>query len=160
MEADWKNFRDIRRSIKCEMKSAHNEYVMSFLSLEEYDEGSPSINSAGKKFWSYIRSRKRDNVGIPASLIEEGREFTEAKGKAQVLNRQYDSVFTNEDMEQTPTLSAHQMPLIDDLHVNVAGIEKLLSDLNVKKGQRFRWHSNQSTKGNLKGDCTNFDTNL
>ena len=131
-EADWKEFRDIRRSIKCEMKSAHNEYVMSLLNLEDSDEGSPRIYSAGKKFWSYIRSRKRDNVGIP-SLTEEGREFTEAKAKARVLSRQYDSVFTNEDMEQTPTLSAHQMPLIDDLHVNVVGIEKLLSGLNVKK---------------------------
>ena len=36
-------------------------------------------------------------------------------------------------MEQTPTLSANQTPLIDDLHVNFAGIEKLLSGLNVKK---------------------------
>ena len=70
-------FRDIRRSIKCEMKSGHNEHVMSLLNLEDYGEGSPSTYSAGKKFWSYIRSRKRDNVGIP-SFTEEGREITEA----------------------------------------------------------------------------------
>ena len=45
----------------------------------------------------------------------------------------HDSVFTNEDMDQTPTLSAHQMTLIEDLHVNFGEIEKLLSGLNVKK---------------------------
>lgn len=57
---DWKKFKDLRKVWKNKLSKAHNEYVLELLNWSE-NKSTPSI---GKKFWTYIKSIKRDNVGV------------------------------------------------------------------------------------------------
>ena len=48
----------------------------------------------GKRFWSNIRSQKKDQMGIP--LVKDGvEEISDSKRKAEILRKQYE--FTEED---------------------------------------------------------------
>jgi hypothetical protein len=52
-------------------------------------------NNNPKTFWKYIKSRKQDNIGV-APLKTNGQLVNDSKGKAEILMRQFKSVFTRE----------------------------------------------------------------
>ena len=55
-----------------------------------------------KKFWSFIKSLKKDTFGI-TSLRENGILKTDAKEKADICNRQFQSAFTREGNSDMPS---------------------------------------------------------
>ena len=61
-------------------------------------------SKVGKGFWSYIKKLKKDSCGI-TPLKEDGQMVSDNKGKADILNRQYQSVFTIEDLTSLQTSS-------------------------------------------------------
>ena len=85
-----------------------------------------------KKFWSYVRSKRRDMTGI-AVLKVDGKEITTGREKAEALSEQYDSIFTNEDLTDIPCLLTPPAPRIKELALDVNGIQKLLKKLDPKK---------------------------
>ena len=89
----------------------------------------PDHPTLGKRFWSFIKS----NVGI-SSLKEngEGEAVHDSKKKANLLSEQFKSVFTQEDLENLPSLP-QAFPSISQLNFDTIGIAKLLSNLNVEK---------------------------
>ena len=58
---------------------------------------------------------------------------TTNKNKAEALNRQYQSVFTKEDMENFPEKEPTNIPDMQDIRIDIPGVEKLL--LNLKPGK-------------------------
>ena len=58
-----------------------------------------------KKFWSFIKSLKKDAFGI-TSLRENGILKTASKEKANICNRQFQSAFTREDDSDPPSRRA------------------------------------------------------
>ena len=48
--------------------------------------------SITKRFWQYIKAKHKDSSGIPI-LKSDGKEVTDSKQKADILNKQYNSVF-------------------------------------------------------------------
>jgi hypothetical protein len=48
-----------------------------------------------KKFWNYIRNTKKGSSGV-APLRQEGMLIDDTRQKAEILNKQYHSVFTPE----------------------------------------------------------------
>ena len=96
-------------------------------------EGTESHNyKAGKKFWRYIRSRRKDTVNI-STLKVEGILFSNDKIKADIVNNQYSFVFTREDTSSMPTPGTNPFPDIESVNISQAGIVKLLEQLNPKK---------------------------
>jgi hypothetical protein len=129
-EKDWKAFRDARRTIKHLLEKAHTDYVMNLLSMPDSNKQHTSIT---KKFWRYIKSQKRDSCGI-SPLTEDGRTHEDNKGKAEVLSRQFQSVFTKEDNTYIPQMTDTQrLPPIGSLTISTAGVEKLLGGIDLKK---------------------------
>jgi hypothetical protein len=59
--------------------------------------------------------------------------FTAPKDKANILNSQYESVFTREDLSDVPTPSGTPFPGMADISVSEEGVRKLLSKLNPHK---------------------------
>ena len=55
------------------------------------------------------------------------------KGKAEILNKQYDSIFTDENLEQTPQLGNSSVPSIDQLNITENGVCTLLKKLDPTK---------------------------
>ena len=118
---DWENFKSLRRLIR----KAHNQYVNNVIG-----ESLKSDNT--KPFWKFIKSTRQEVFGI-SSLSTGGRRVSCARDKAQALNQQFPSVFTKENLEEFPVLDHHDMPDLPKLTITVAGVQKLLEDLQPNK---------------------------
>ena len=127
---DWNEFRNLRRTVKQMLVKAHTTYVMNLLDMENPENKKTTIT---KKFWTYIKSQKKDNSGV-SPLIENGKTYEDSKGKAQVLNRQFQSVFTEEVKDNIPRMDrSEKLPPINRLCITTAGIEKMLKGIDIKK---------------------------
>ena len=86
-----------------------------------------------KPFWWYVKSQKKDSVGI-ASLKTENGTFTDDSNKqAEILNSQFQSVFTKDNSSNLPQMGEPEYPKINELKITVEGVEKLLRNLKVNK---------------------------
>ena len=107
---------------------AHNNYVLGLLDSSDKNN-SPSI---GKKFWTYIKSKRKDNVGI-SSLNSGNTEITDNKAKAEILSNQFKAVFADEDVDTIPDMDSSGVSDIDPLEFQTKGIVSLLRNINTKK---------------------------
>ena len=66
------------------------------------------------KFWQFVKLKRKDSCGI-APMRKEGILISDSSGKANVLNRQYSSVFTpikEEVIPSSPQPGISKMPHI------------------------------------------------
>ena len=70
-----------------------------------------------------------------APLKEEGQLYADSPSKARILNNQFCSVFTqdNDDPSADTVLKGPSYPPLERLEISVAGVAKLLRDLNPSK---------------------------
>ena len=59
--------------------------------------------------------------------------YTDSEAKANILNNQFVSVFTNEDQSPLPHFSNKPAPDISDLTINIDGAFNLLSKIEPSK---------------------------
>ena len=98
--------------MKRELNNAHNQYVQNLLDTQEpTSEEETSRVTIGRKFWNYVKSVRRENVSI-ATLKDEvtDQDVTHAQGKAEILSKHFESVFTAEDRDNLPDISTEQYP--------------------------------------------------
>ena len=104
---DWETFKEFRRFVKHELIKSHDEYILD-------TDGKDNGFKISKKFWSYVKSKRRDMTGIPVLKVD-GIEITTGREKAEALSEQYDSIFTNEDLTDIPCLLTPPAPRIKEL---------------------------------------------
>ena len=121
---NWCRYRQLRKQVQKELRKAEQH----FLGTTVFD----SLTSNPKKFWSFIKQKRRDTNGISA-LYSKGKLADTAREKAEVLSDQYQSVFTKEDLINIPHMGQRQIPTISDLIISTEGIMKLLKNLDVNK---------------------------
>jgi hypothetical protein len=63
-----------------------------------------------KRFWSYVKALRKDNSGV-APLKDSGKMHADPKDKADILNRQYESVFTKADITNIQKTSRYILPI-------------------------------------------------
>ena len=85
-----------------------------------------------KRFWSFIRNTRKDNTGI-SPLKEHGRLFSGAKDKADILGRQYESVYTQEDVSSIPEPAGEPYPPMKEIDISTEGVARLLRKVNPNK---------------------------
>ena len=78
-----------------------------------------------KRFWSLIKNLRKDYSGI-ASLNVDGTCLTNPMDKAEALNKQFLTFFTNED-RYVPTLESSPFPNIQELYFSIDGISCILN---------------------------------
>ena len=115
----------LSQKIKGQLKTKFNDYINGI--LEE------NIKSKPKKFWRFIRSKRNENMGVSPLINSNGKLVTDSKGKADVLNKQYQSVFTQEKTGTLPDIGESSIPSITDITFTIPGIEKLLKGLDTSK---------------------------
>ena len=93
-EKDWENYRILQKKLRKEIKLAHDAYLENIFDTTDN-------NSRNKRLWSYVKSLKREKIGI-AALQEKDTIFTEGGDKAKVLSNQFKKVFTVEDLTNIP----------------------------------------------------------
>ena len=59
--------------------------------------------------------------------------MVENQQKAEILSKQFCSVFTHEDLEHVPTVPPKNVPNMNNIIIHEQGIEKLLQGLNPNK---------------------------
>ncbi len=90
------------------------------------------INGNSKPFWRYISTQRNDRTGV-APLKEKGTLHTDSQAKAEILNRQFVSVFTTDTAASSTSLYGPSYPPIRGLHISSQGVEKLLAGINPSK---------------------------
>ena len=60
------------------------------------------VKNTPKTFWSYVNKNSNTSNNIPDLISEDGQTFSDDLGKADVLNRFFSSVFTDEDLNNIP----------------------------------------------------------
>ena len=124
-EDDWRKFYRFKKETLRAIRKAHWDHVNSILvdSIDQHDS---------KPFWRYIKSRRQENFGI-AALKKDGALVRDAKSKAEILNQQFKSVFTQSNPDDRPQLQGEEYPPIEDLAISEEGVLKLLLDIKVNK---------------------------
>ena len=112
---DWARFKSLQKTNRKECKRAHDDYVNSMVT----DGGNK------KKLYSFVKNKKCDSSGV-ASLKKDRLTVGDARGKTEVLNSQFSSVFTNEDDAPLPDLGTSSTPDAPNIQVGRNGVMKLL----------------------------------
>ena len=118
---DWDRFKSLKKETRRENRKGYQGYIRCLIE-----------DDADKNLWRLIKSRKTESVGI-APLKKNGLVFSQSKDKANILNNQFSSVFTQEDLDNLPDLGESPQPTMPDINITVNGIEKLLKNLNSRK---------------------------
>ena len=118
---DVLHYKDMKNAVRNENRKSYESYVKTLIDDDK-----------NKNMWRFIKSRKCDSVGV-SPLADQNRIYTTDKEKADILNKQFCSVFTPSDGETTSQPNTTDHPIMPDIVINVNGVEKLLTNLNVKK---------------------------
>ena len=94
-QKDSSEYRYLKKLCQRQERKACNSYINN-LFCDDY-------KSNPKKFWSYIKSKKCESVGV-APLKRNGITHINAKAKANVFNTQLGSVVTKEYKTNLPDL--------------------------------------------------------
>jgi hypothetical protein len=106
------------------IRESHNSYKSDVIG--------PSLDSNPKKFWSYIRSLRKESLGIPPQSVN-GKTYATDKGIAEALNNQFTSVFTEERKDHIPDKGVSPYQDIPELQVELEGVIKQLKQLDCNK---------------------------
>ena len=100
MKNHYKQSRALVQKLEIDAYWKHVSNIFSF----ENDPSEPNSNKSGKvkKFWSFVKSLKKDAFGI-TSLRENGILKTDTKEKADICNQQFQSAFTCEANSDPPS---------------------------------------------------------
>ena len=69
--------------------------------MENADPDCPRKNGKVLKFWSFVKSLKKDAFGV-TTLRENGILKTDTLDKANICNKQFQSAFTRESDSEIP----------------------------------------------------------
>ncbi|XP_048579020.1 uncharacterized protein LOC125560735 [Nematostella vectensis] len=130
-EKDHVNYKRLRNIVSNSIKESHNNYVSEIMKGIDLESDEPRPNGV-KGAWSYLKLLRSESLGIP-TLFWEGRVCANDKCKAEALRAQYDSVFTQEDNLNVPTLGASPHQDIKDISFSVNGVRVQLDNIRVDK---------------------------
>ena len=86
---------------------------------------SEDLHKNPKRFWSYIKSRKQESSGITSLKNKDGYLHSDTVSKADILNKQFHSVYTKEDYTNMPDKGPSPYPSMMKIQVNNQGVVKL-----------------------------------
>ena len=121
---DWAAYKKSKKESQRECRRAYSIHVNILVSDDQI--GNP------KKLYSLIKSKKCDANGI-APLISNGVNYSESRKKADILNHQFTSFFTEEYLSSVPELNSTDHPSVQSIVVNRKGVLKLLQGTNQHK---------------------------
>ena len=128
-EQDIRKYRQCKGDVQKLERQAYYSYINNIIEVNEDQDEKPAKQ---KRFWSYIKSLRKDNTGI-SPLKDKGRLFNAPKDKTNILNSQNQSTFTQEDTCHVPSPSGTPFPDMEEIHIDEDGVRKLLQKTNPRK---------------------------
>ena len=122
-------YKNLKHQIQKETRRAYWEYVENI--IRPLDEEKPYEGM--KRFWTMIKHARSDSCGV-APLRDHGLLISDAQGKAEILNKQFQSAFTREnpvppDVKDRPS----PYPTAPDISISTEGVQKMLQNLKPHK---------------------------
>ena len=120
----------MKHSIQRDLRKSYWQYINSLISFEP----THGEHQQQKKFWSYIKSLKKDHVKISSLSTPDGL-VTDDTQKAETLNAQFKSVFTIERDGPLPDKGPSPHPTMPEISISyyISGIRKLSQNLDIHK---------------------------
>ena len=116
------------------MTLAHDKYLLDLLKTDDMNLETRK-STMTKRFWTYIRSKRQDNVGVaPLEINDDG--VSDSREKANLLSNYFKSVFTKEDLQNMTPEATTAYADIPPIHFSTAGITNLLQKVDCKKANR------------------------
>ena len=112
------------------IKHSHQEYLKNIFNQDNPTEEDKA--EVSKRFWSYVKSKKKDSCSVTPLRMDEVL-VSDSRGRANILNHQYCSVFTNEDTSNIPSKDPPLPVTMPEITVTVPGVLKQLQGLNPRK---------------------------
>ncbi|CAH1238779.1 Hypp5632 [Branchiostoma lanceolatum] len=138
--------RDLKHQVQRRLRRAYWLYTEGMFTNNSSEDNTHGVNSHEgraantKKLWSYIKSQRTEAANV-APLKVNGKLLTDAKDRAEALNQQFQSAFSQKvtfsDEEFWDRTSLIKPPLdaptCSSVSISVAGVQNLLQKLNPKK---------------------------
>ena len=86
-----------------------------------------------KRFYSYIKSKRQQSEGVSSLIDKNGFLRRESTKRADVLNDQFVSVYTREDIESIPQKGPCPHPAMQRITVTINGVAKIIRELKPHK---------------------------
>ncbi len=127
--------KELKREIQKKTRTAYWTYIESIITPMEVDEDSTqgSQYQGMKCFWGFIKSGRKDYRKI-GPLRDRGTTTEDPKEMADLLNGQFESVFSKDDQttpDVLPDSSPH--PKMPDIVITEPGVRKMLERLKPHK---------------------------
>uniref|UniRef100_A0A7M5XJK8 Uncharacterized protein n=1 Tax=Clytia hemisphaerica TaxID=252671 RepID=A0A7M5XJK8_9CNID len=136
---DWKRFQECSRMASKLYNKAKSIFIKN------------SVGGDKKKLFKYIKSKRRDIVGVAPLVDENGHLQSDDKVIAEILNKTYCSVFSKDD-GKSPTINDKEGCQINQIIITRNGIVKLLNTW-PNKSKRTRQCCITTTKRMLGTSC-------
>jgi hypothetical protein len=117
-------YKRLKQKVQWEIRQANKKYM---------EEVSADYKNNSKSVWSYIKSKGKEWIGV--APLKNKMEFLQSdnKSKAGILNEQFQSVFTKENLNNFPIKGKRPYSPIEDIKINSIGVHKLLKNLKPHK---------------------------
>ncbi len=132
-------YRSVKAKTEKEIRSSYWKYVEDVVlglpprnSLETCTSTRSQDKSSTKRFWSYIKGVRTSTSSV-APLKVNGSLVTEAKSKADALNDQFKSVFTQDNGLPPPDKGPSPHPTAAPIAITEPGVNKLLGKIIPSK---------------------------
>ena len=122
---DRESYKSLRNQVTSATRKDRREFERNI---------SKEIKNNNKLFWRYINSQRISKTTIPDLKRKDGTLASDDKEKAEILNAQFTSVFTNEDTINPPTFEP--LPVnttLDRIQIKPSEVKKLLKNLRTQK---------------------------
>ena len=123
--------KNLRRIVQRQLRQSYCRYMNNIFT----EEKEISKTTKNKRFWSYIKRQRSSNAGV-APLKKDGRLTSDPKEQAEVLNRQFQSVFgdgkryTEDEFMQKTGMHDCDFPAMENIEISERGVATLLQNLN------------------------------
>jgi hypothetical protein len=97
------------------------------------EEVSTDYKDNSKKFWSYIKSKGQEWIGVAPLKNKMGFLQSHNKSKVEILNEQFQLVFTKENLDNFPNKGKSPYSTMEDIKINSKGAHKHLKNLKPHK---------------------------
>lgn len=121
---DRDRYKMLQQQTQFEIRRADRKYM---------EDASDNYTENPKKFWSLIKSKGQEASGVSALKNKEGYMKSDNKSKAEILNDQFQSVYTREDTSNLPDKGPSPHQTMDDIEISRHGVFKLLAQLKPHK---------------------------
>ena len=122
---DWNRYKKLQAEAQRSTRKAYKGYMEDIVSQD--------LKENSKRFWSFIKSKRQEASGVSALMNEDGYLQNDSSVKAEILTKQFQSVYTREDTDSIPEKGPSPYQPMQDISINPNGVKKLLKDLKPYK---------------------------